>query len=147
MEICVYTGAMPRKNTDTPRGGESETVGQRLARLRKERGWTQVELAERIGIIQSLISDYERDRLPLEEFLEDARGLLPELHLEDLRLAYSGLRPKLVPPSGHGMADFVITRDPTYPRAIHLVGIESPGLTSAPAIARHVAALVSETLD
>jgi glycerol-3-phosphate dehydrogenase len=45
------------------------------------------------------------------------------------------------------MADFVITRDPSYPRAIHLVGIESPGLTSAPAIARHVAALVSETLD
>ena len=69
-------------------------------------------------------------------FSQDARGLLPELHLEDLRLAYSGLRPKLVPPSGHGMADFVITRDPTYPRAIHLVGIESPGLTSAPAIAR-----------
>ncbi len=92
-------------------------------------------------------TDYERDRLPLEEFLEDARGLLPELHLEDLRLAYSGLRPKLVSPSGHGMADFVITRDPSYPRAIHLVGIESPGLTSAPAIARHVAALVSETLD
>ena len=92
-------------------------------------------------------TDYERDRLPLEEFLNDARGLLPELHLEDLRLAYSGLRPKLVPPSGHGMADFVITRDPSYPRAIHLVGIESPGLTSAPAIARHVAALVSETLD
>jgi glycerol-3-phosphate dehydrogenase len=92
-------------------------------------------------------TDYERDRLPLEEFLEDARGLLPELRLEDLRLAYSGLRPKLVPPSGHGMADFVITRDPSYPRAIHLVGIESPGLTSAPAIARHVAALVSETLD
>lgn len=28
-----------------------------------ERGWTQVELAERLGIIQSLISDYERDRL------------------------------------------------------------------------------------
>jgi glycerol-3-phosphate dehydrogenase len=92
-------------------------------------------------------TDYERDRLPLEEFLEDARGLLPELRLEDLRLAYSGLRPKLVPPSGHGMADFVITRDASYPRAIHLVGIESPGLTSAPAIARHVAALVNETLD
>ena len=92
-------------------------------------------------------TDYEHDRLPLEEFFEDARGLLPELHLEDLRLAYSGLRPKLVPPSGHGMADFVITRDPEYPRAIHLVGMESPGLTSAPAIARHVAALVTETLD
>lgn len=92
-------------------------------------------------------TDYEHDRLPLEQFLDDARGLLPELRLEDLRLAYSGLRPKLVPPHGHGMADFVITRDPTYPGAIHLVGIESPGLTSAPAIARHVAGLVTETLD
>jgi len=55
--------------------------------------------------------------------------------------------PKLVPPGGKGMADFVIARDPGYPRAIHLVGIESPGLTSAPAIARHVAPLVAETLD
>jgi glycerol-3-phosphate dehydrogenase len=92
-------------------------------------------------------NDYEHNRLPLEEFFEDACGLLPELRPEDLRLAYSGIRPKLVPPGGKGMADFVIARDPTYPRAIHLVGIESPGLTSAPAIARHVAPLVSETLD
>jgi glycerol-3-phosphate dehydrogenase len=92
-------------------------------------------------------NDYEHDRLPLEEFLHDAQGLLPQLCLEDLRLAYSGLRPKLVPPSAKGLADFVIARDPTHPRAIHLVGIESPGLTSAPAIARHVAPLVSETLD
>jgi glycerol-3-phosphate dehydrogenase len=92
-------------------------------------------------------NDYERDRLPLEEFFQDAQGLLPELRLEDLRLAYSGIRPKLVPPGGKGMADFVIARDPTHPRAIHLVGIESPGLTSAPAIARHVAPQVLETLD
>ncbi len=91
-------------------------------------------------------NDYERDRLPLEEFLHSARVLLPELELEDLRLAYSGMRPKLVPPEGHGIADFIIARDPQWPRAIHLVGIESPGLTSAPAIARHVAALVAETL-
>jgi transcriptional regulator with XRE-family HTH domain len=33
------------------------------ARLRKERGYTQVELAEKIGIIQDRISDYERDKL------------------------------------------------------------------------------------
>ena len=92
-------------------------------------------------------NDYERDRLPLEEFFHDARGLLPELRPEDLGLAYSGIRPKLVPPGGKGMADFVIARDPAHPRAIHLVGIESPGLTSAPAIARQVAPLVSETLD
>ncbi len=40
-----------------------ETLGQRMARLRKEKGYTQVELAEKIGIIQVLISDYERDKL------------------------------------------------------------------------------------
>lgn len=39
-----------------------ETFGQRLARLRKEKGYTQVELAEKMGIIQVLISDYERDK-------------------------------------------------------------------------------------
>jgi transcriptional regulator with XRE-family HTH domain len=42
-----------------------ETTGQRLARLRKEKGHTQVELAEKIGIIQALISDYELDKLRL----------------------------------------------------------------------------------
>jgi len=91
-------------------------------------------------------NDYERDRLPVEEFLRSANTLLPELKLEDLHLAYSGLRPKLVPPGGHGIADFIITRDPFCSRAIHLVGIESPGLTAAPAIARHVAPLVAATL-
>ena len=53
-------------------------------------------------------TDYERDRLPLEDFWRSALTLLPELKLEDLRLAYSGLRPKLVPPDGHGIADFVV---------------------------------------
>jgi transcriptional regulator with XRE-family HTH domain len=42
-----------------------ETPGERLARLRKERGWTQVELAERVGITQTLLSDYERGKLRL----------------------------------------------------------------------------------
>ena len=42
---------------------EGETFGQRLARVRQEKGYTQVELAEKMGIIQILISDYERDKL------------------------------------------------------------------------------------
>lgn len=40
-----------------------ESLGRRLARIRKERGFTQVELAERIGTIQVIVSDYERDRV------------------------------------------------------------------------------------
>jgi transcriptional regulator with XRE-family HTH domain len=40
-----------------------ESLGQRIGRLRKEKGYTQVELAKTIGITQVLVSDYERDRL------------------------------------------------------------------------------------
>ena len=43
----------------------AETVGQRLARLRRERGLTQAELAGRLGIAQPIVSDYERGELRL----------------------------------------------------------------------------------
>lgn len=38
-----------------------ETLGERITRIRKERGFTQVELASRIGIIQTIISAIESD--------------------------------------------------------------------------------------
>lgn len=41
----------------------AESLGQRLCRLRKARGFTQVELAAKTGLIQALISDYELDKL------------------------------------------------------------------------------------
>jgi glycerol-3-phosphate dehydrogenase len=90
--------------------------------------------------------NYEKNRLPISAFAESAKTLLPEIDERDLQLGYSGLRPKLVPPGGKGIADFVITRDSNVPQAIHLVGIESPGLTAAPAIAEHVSKLVAEIL-
>jgi glycerol-3-phosphate dehydrogenase len=64
-----------------------------------------------------------------------------------LQLAYTGLRPKLVPPSGHGIADFVIEPDREFPQVIQLVGIESPGLTAAPAIARYVSSQMEIILN
>ncbi|HLW99006.1 MAG TPA: NAD(P)/FAD-dependent oxidoreductase [Candidatus Acidoferrales bacterium] len=98
--------------------------------------------------------DYERNRQSLEEFVRSARTMLPELKVEDLRLSYSGLRAKLVPPrdaSGKepagGPADFVIQHDPKVSGAIHLIGMESPGLTSSLAIARYVAPIAAEVLN
>jgi glycerol-3-phosphate dehydrogenase len=92
--------------------------------------------------------DYERNRLSVTDFVAGAQKLLPEIKEADLQLAYSGLRPKLAPPgSGHAMVDFVVERDVHAPQMIHLVGIDSPGLTAAPSIARHVSAMVSEALD
>jgi glycerol-3-phosphate dehydrogenase len=90
--------------------------------------------------------NYERDRLPIAEFAQSAKTLLPEIEERDLQLGYSGLRPKLVPPEGKGVMDFVITRDPAVPQAIQLVGIESPGLTGALSIADQVAELAGEIL-
>ena len=92
-------------------------------------------------------TDYERNRLPIEEFARLARLLLPRVEPADLTLAYSGLRPKLTPPGDAGFADFVIERDSQFPRVIQLVGIESPGLTAAPSIARYVSSFVSEILN
>jgi len=92
-------------------------------------------------------TDYERDRLSTEEFARRAKSLLPEIEPADLTLAYSGLRPKLVPPGSAGFADFVIERDPEFPRVIQLIGLDSPGLTAAPSIARHVTSLASEILN
>jgi transcriptional regulator with XRE-family HTH domain len=39
-----------------------DTLGRRIARLRKARGLTQVELAARLDTTQTLVSDYEQDR-------------------------------------------------------------------------------------
>src|SRR5271170_1351063 len=91
--------------------------------------------------------NYERDRMTIPEFAADVKHMVPEVEEADLRLAYAGLRPKLVPPSGHFTADFVIEPDRAFPQVIQLVGIESPGLTAAPAIARYVSSLVAETLN
>jgi len=99
-------------------------------------------------------NDYERDRLPVEEFARGARLLLPGLEPADLVQAYSGIRAKLMPPpgsrraegKGKGVGDFIIQRDPQFPNVVQLIGIESPGLTSAPSIAEHVRDLVAEIL-
>ena len=91
--------------------------------------------------------NYERDRMTIPEFADDVKHMVPEIEEQDLQLAYTGLRPKLIPPDGKGIADFVIEPDREFPQVIQLVGIESPGLTAAPAIAAHVSSLVAHILN
>lgn len=65
IEDRPYIQVMPKKSKLAPTPAQKETLGLRLAQVRKERGLTQVELAERTGLIQVVVSDYERGRLRL----------------------------------------------------------------------------------
>ena len=66
-------------------------------------------------------------------FIEDT-NFFPGLKASDLSPNFGGIQARL-----DGYPDFFIARDKVCPELIHLVGIDSPGFTSAPAIARHVA--------
>jgi L-2-hydroxyglutarate oxidase LhgO len=94
----------------------------------------------------------ESERVPVADFVRGAKVLLPELEEADLRPAYSGIRAKLAQADGgtgrpKETADFVIERDPRMPCLIHMIGIESPGLTAAWSLAKEVAGMVRETLS
>ena len=63
---------------------DGETVGQRLARLRKQHGYTQVELAEKMGSRQVLISAYETDRIALSAEMAVRLAVALEVSTDEL---------------------------------------------------------------
>jgi transcriptional regulator with XRE-family HTH domain len=56
---------------------EIESRGQRIARLRREKGLTQAELAQRLRVSQPVVSDYENNviRLPADVVVQIAEIL------------------------------------------------------------------------
>jgi len=59
----VAKRAIKKRGVATAEG--LDTIAQRLVRLRKERGLTQAQMAERLGVSQPVVSDYERGGLRL----------------------------------------------------------------------------------
>ena len=87
--------------------------------------------------------DYRVDPSRRAAFAAAARRLLPDIRDEDLEPDISGIRPKLQVRGGP-FRDFVVAEESArgLPGFYDLVGIESPGLTAAPAIAEEVARLI-----
>ena len=92
--------------------------------------------------------DYDVDPALRDSFLESVRPFLPFLAADDLVPDMSGIRPKLSGP-GEAARDFHIAHEGERgaPGFFNLAGIESPGLTAAPAIGRYVTDLISSYLD
>lgn len=77
------------------------------------------------------------------QLIDEATKLWPALPTESIIGAYAGLRAKLTPPGTGGYFDFYIDEPSLFPRFINLVGLESPALTAAPAIARYVIDIIT----
>ena len=76
-------------------------------------------------------------------FARAVAAYLPEIRSEHLAPDFAGVRPKLQAP-GDPFRDFWLAEASELgaPRLVNLLGIESPGLTAAGALARRVAELV-----
>jgi L-2-hydroxyglutarate oxidase LhgO len=83
--------------------------------------------------------DYVVSEAKRPAFAEAVRRLLPAVEDSELTPDIAGIRPKLQGP-GDGFRDFVIAEETArgLPGLVDLVGIDSPGLTSAAAIAEEV---------
>jgi L-2-hydroxyglutarate oxidase LhgO len=105
----------------------------------------RVRLGPNVQYVDGL--DYTIDNRHKRLFYDSVKKLLPAVEYDDLEPEMAGIRPKLQPPGGD-IRDFVI-RDEVgrgLPAFINLIGIESPGLTAAPAIAEYVAGLIEKRL-
>jgi L-2-hydroxyglutarate oxidase LhgO len=81
--------------------------------------------------------DYAVDPRRADKFYREIRAYWPGLPDASLHPAYAGVRPKISPPDAPA-ADFLMSSHGN-PHYLGLYGIESPGLTSALAIADYVA--------
>jgi len=104
----------------------------------------RVRFGPDVEFLENRTQEYTVDDRKRAAFGESARRILPEIRDEDLTPDIAGIRPKLQRP-GEPSRDFVIREESDRGLAglVNLIGIESPGLTAAPAIAQYVARLLT----
>lgn len=100
-----------------------------------------------VGPNAETVTDFSYYGVPqrnMDYLARSASEIWPHIHKADYIRNYSGILPKWV--DEHGVIqDFKIEIRPELaPHAVNLVGIESPGLTAAVPIARHVVRMMQE---
>jgi len=87
---------------------------------------------------------YDVDPAKAADFAAAIRRYLPAVRADWLHPDYAGIRPRLARP-GEAFRDFVVAEESKAgcPGFVNLIGIESPGLTAAPAISDRVVAMLA----
>jgi L-2-hydroxyglutarate oxidase LhgO len=112
-------------------------VGPDARRVESKEDYGPLAVFDGHGDLDTKSSEFDRFFAPVQRYF-------PAVHERDLHLAHCGIRPSLLPPGEQGFRDFRIEWDRKDPRVVHLLGIDSPGLTASPAVARHVADMLAE---
>ena len=101
-----------------------------------------------IGPSAEFISEREDTRTTKEkvqQLIEGAKDLLPSIPIKEIIYGFSSVRNKITPPEEKTSRDFIIQEDAE--NFINLIGMESPGLTSSPAIAKLVVQMIKRKVD
>ncbi len=101
-----------------------------------------------IGPSEEFINAREDTRTTKEkirQLIKGAKSLLPSIPLNQVIYGFAAVRSKITPPEEKGSRDFIIQED--VKNFINMIGMESPGLTSSPAIAKLVVQMIKEKMD
>jgi len=90
--------------------------------------------------------DKKTTKIMMENLFNESKDLIPSIPNNAIINAYSGIRCKIASPEEGGWADYRIKESNKNPGFINLIGIESPGLTAAPAIAENIIDIISKNI-
>lgn len=93
------------------------------------------------------IDDKKTTYKTMKTLFKEAKEIVPDLPNNAVINAYAGIRCKLASKEEGGWADYRIEESKKIPGLINLLGIESPGLTAAPAIAKKIKQIISKHID
>ena len=88
--------------------------------------------------------DYESTQAAMDGLMASGSRMFKHMDRSYFIRNFAGIRPKRIDPETGAVQDFVLEYRDEVPGVINLVGIESPGLTSALPLARRAVALMAQ---